>query len=177
MRLPDEPVSDRNASDLIAQVELQAFKNWSVGMGLQWDHGKTRASAKSEVRLQLPARARSSVVNLGYRFQRDRLEQADVSAAWPISDHWRLYGRTLYSLRDEQGDRALRRASNTAAAAGACGPWPANYVSRRSGERDRSIYLQLELKGLSSVGMAADAFLERAIRGYSRTARRRDATP
>jgi hypothetical protein len=48
-----------------------------------------------------------------------------------------------------------------------------DYVSRRSGERDRSFYLQLELKGLSSVGQAADAFLERAIRGYSASSRRR----
>ncbi len=42
-----------------------------------------------------------------------------------------------------------------------------DYVSRRTGARDRSIYLQLELKGLSNVGQAADAFLEKAIRGYS----------
>jgi hypothetical protein len=27
--------------------------------------------------------------------------------------------------------------------------------------------VQLELKGLSNVGLAADAFLEKAIRGYS----------
>jgi DNA-binding MarR family transcriptional regulator len=42
-----------------------------------------------------------------------------------------------------------------------------DYVSRRTGEHDRSIYVQLELKGLSNVGQAADAFLEKAIRGYS----------
>jgi LPS-assembly protein len=48
-----------------------------------------------------------------------------------------------------------------------------DYVSRRSGERDRSIFLQLELKGLSSVGQAADALLEKAIRGYSTSGPRR----
>ena len=41
------------------------------------------------------------------------------------------------------------------------------YVSDRTGDRDTSILLQLELNGLSSVGVGADAFLERSIRGYS----------
>ena len=98
--LPDEVATDRQFSDLIAQMELQAFKNWNVDMGVQWDHEHARAE-KSEIRLQYRP-ARQQVVNLGYRFQRDRLEQADFSLAWPISVHWRLYGRTLYSLRDKQ---------------------------------------------------------------------------
>jgi LPS-assembly protein len=43
-------------------------------------------------------------------------------------------------------------------------------VSDRTGDTDTSFLLQLELNGLSSVGVGADAFLERAIRGYSVTA-------
>lgn len=170
VRLPDEPVNERNASDLIAQVELQAFKNWNLSMGVQWDHQADEAR-RSEVHLRYQP-ASQSVINLGYRYQRDRLGQADVSAAWPISDHWRLYGRSLYSLRDSKSieqfagfeyDSCCWRVRAVAR----------DYVSRRSGERDRSFYLQLELKGLSSVGQAADAFLERAIRGYSASPRRR----
>jgi LPS-assembly protein len=48
-----------------------------------------------------------------------------------------------------------------------------NYVSTRTGERDTGVFLQLELKGLASVGTRADAFLERAIRGYSPVSRAR----
>jgi LPS-assembly protein len=170
VRLPDEPVTDRNASDLIAQVELQAFRNWNLSMGVQWDHEANEAR-RSEVHLRYQPAAQS-VINLGYRYQRDRLGQADVSAAWPISEHWRLYGRSLYSVRDSKSieqfagfeyDSCCWRLRAVAR----------DYVSRRSGDRDRSFYLQLELKGLSSVGQAADAFLERAIRGYSASSRRR----
>jgi LPS-assembly protein len=170
VRLPDEPVTTRNASDLIAQVELQAFRNWNLSMGVQWDH-QAEEARRSEVSLRYQPAAKS-VINLGYRYQRDRLGQADVSAAWPISEHWRLYGRSLYSLRDSKAienfagfeyDSCCWRVRAVAR----------DYVSRRSGDRDRSIYLQLELKGLSSVGQAADAFLERAIRGYSASSRRR----
>jgi hypothetical protein len=40
-------------------------------------------------------------------------------------------------------------------------------VSSRSGDSDTSLGLQLELKGLSSVGVDNEAFLRDAIRGYS----------
>jgi LPS-assembly protein len=169
VRLPDEPEGTGRTSDLIAQVELQAFRNWSVSTGLQWDPHVKRTE-RAEVRLQYRPESRS-VVNLGYRFQQDRLEQAEISAAWPVSQHWRLYGRSLYSLSDSQaienfaGFEYSSCCWNVRAVA-------RDFVSRRSGERDRSIYLQLELKGLSNVGLAADAFLEKAIRGYS--TRRRD---
>ena len=170
VRLPDEPVLDEHTSDLIAQLELRAFEDWSVDLGVQWDHGAARTE-RSEVRVQYQPEPQQ-VLNLGYRFQRDRLEQAEVSLAWPVAKQWNLYGQMLYSLRDDQsiesfvgfefnsccwGIRAVAR----------------DYVSRRSGERDRGFYLQLELKGLSNVGLSADAFLERTIRGYSANPRRR----
>jgi LPS-assembly protein len=164
VRLPDEPPRDDDASDLIAQLELQAFRNWSADLGLQWNYGESEVE-RSEVRLQYRPDP-GQVINAGYRFQRDRLEQADVSAAWPLSDSWKFYGRLLYSLRDDQVIESFAGFEY-----GSC-CWglrvvARDYVSRRSGERDRGIYLQLELRGLSSVGMSANSFLERSIRGYS----------
>ena len=170
VRLPGEAPQTTGTSDLVGQVELKALDNWSVDIGTQWDHTTGKAQ-KSDLRVQYRPDG-GSVVNLGYRFQRDRLEQADVSAAWPVSAQWSVYGRMLYSLRDkgtiEQfagfqysdccwGVRAVAR----------------NYVSTRTGERDTGVFLQLELKGLASVGTRADAFLERAIRGYSPVSRAR----
>lgn len=164
VRLPDEAPDAGHTSDLIAQVELQAFRNWNVSTGVQWDPRGDRTE-RAEVRLQYRPEARS-VLNFGYRYQKDRLEQADVSGAWPVSEHWRLYGRALYSLRDRQTIEQFAGFEYSSCC------WNLrvvgrDFVSRRSGERDRSIYLQLELKGLSNVGLAADAFLEKAIRGYS----------
>lgn len=169
VRLPDEEPRSGDASDLIAQIELSAYHNWSFSTGVQWNPYAHRTE-RAEVRLQYRPESRS-VVNLGYRFQNDRLDQADASAAWPVTDHWRLYGRVVYSLRESQsieqfaGFEYSSCCWNVRAVA-------RDYVSRRTGERDRSVFVQLELKGFSSVGQAADAFLERAIRGYS-TRRRR----
>ncbi|MEO8314328.1 MAG: LPS assembly protein LptD [Pseudomonadota bacterium] len=168
--LPDEPPLAGHKSDLIAQVELTAFKNWTVSSGLQWDEQESQ-TGKGEFQVRYQPESRS-VVNVGYRYQRDRQEQVDFSTAWPVSDQWRIYGRSVYSLRDNKaienfaGFEFSSCCWNVRAVA-------RDYVSRRSGERDRSFFLQLELKGLSSVGQAADAFLENAIRGYSNTRQRR----
>jgi len=161
--LPDEPVATRDTSDFIAQVSLSAYKNWNVEAGLQWNPEDTR-SERSQFRVQYrPGDDR--VINLAYRAQRDRLEQADVSGAWPLGKRWNVYGRAVYSLRDSS---MLDRFAGFEYKA-CC--WRLRAVARRSvsnreGTQDTSFYVQLELNGLASVGNA-DAFLEHTIRGYS----------
>jgi LPS-assembly protein len=166
VRLPEEPLRDRNASDLVAQLALRAYKNWSVDFGLQWDHQDSSAQ-QSEVRVQYRPDG-TRVVNVGYRFQEDRLEQAEASAAWPLgrSGQWNGYGRVVYSLRDAKTIEQFAGFEYNSCC-WAVRAVARNYVSQRNGERDTGVYLQLELKGLSNVGVAADAFLERGIRGYS----------
>jgi LPS-assembly protein len=162
--LPDELASSRDTSDFIAQVSLSAYKNWNIDAGIQWNPEDTR-SERSQVRLQYRPDG-DHVLNLAYRSQRDRLEQADVSGAWPIGKKWNAFGRMVYSLRD---DATLERSMGFEYKA-CCWRIRAvarKFISSRTGEQDTSIYLQLELNGLASVGTPADAFLERTIRGYS----------
>ena len=161
--LPDEPVATRDTSDFIAQVSLSAYKDWNVEAGLQWNPEDTR-SERSQFRLQYRPDG-ERVLNLSYRAQRDVLEQAEVSGAWPIGKSWNAYARAVYSLRDSE---LLERFAGFEYKA-CC--WSIRAVARRSisnreGTQETSFYVQLELKGLSSVGNA-DAFLEHAIRGYS----------
>ena len=164
VRLPDEPPRDRDTSDLIAELELAAFKHWNARVGYQWNPDQSQTE-RSELYLQYrPATDR--VVNAGYRFRRDLLEQFDVSAAWPVSDQWRAYGRWVYSLSEEKTlDQFV------GVEYGSC-CWAVRivarrFVSSRTGDSDTSIGLQLELKGLSNVGTDSEAFLREAIRGYS----------
>jgi LPS-assembly protein len=162
--LPDETPSTRDTSDFIAQVSLSAYKNWNVDAGIQWNP-EDQQSERSQVRLQYRPDG-DHVLNLAYRSQRDRLEQADVSGAWPIGRKWNAFGRVVYSLRD---DATLERSAGFEYKA-CCWRIRAvarKFISSRTGEQDTSIYLQLELNGLASVGTPADAFLERTIRGYS----------
>jgi LPS-assembly protein len=164
VRLPDEPVDSRSSSDVIAELELTAFQHWSARMGYQWDPENSRTE-KSEIYLQY-APATDRVINAGYRFRRDFIEQFDVSTAWPINERWRGFARWVYSTREEKTlDRFVGLEYRSCC-------WAVRLVSRRfvnsrSGDSDSSIGLQLELKGLSSVGVDNEAFLRDAIRGYS----------
>jgi LPS-assembly protein len=162
--VPGETVSDRSSSDLVAELELAAFKDWNARFGYQWNPDQSQTE-KSEVYLQYrPASDR--VINAGYRFQRDLLEQVDASAAWPISRKWRGFARWVYSL-DEQKTLDQFVGVEYSSCCWAIRVVTRRFVSSRTGDIDTSVGLQFELKGLSSVGVDNEAFLRDAIRGYS----------
>jgi LPS-assembly protein len=162
--VPGETVSDRSSSNLVAELDLAAFKDWNARFGYQWDPDQSQTE-RSQVFLQYrPASDR--VVNAGYRFQRDLLEQVDVSAAWPISRKWRGFARWVYSI-DEQKTLDQFVGVEYSSCCWAIRAVTRRYVSSRTGDEDTSVGLQLELKGLSSVGVDNEAFLRDAIRGYS----------
>jgi LPS-assembly protein len=162
--LPGETPPAGNASDFIAQMALTAYQRWNVNLDLQWDPSDS-STQRSQISLQYRADA-SRVVNLSYRYRRGKLEQLDGSLAWPVAQRWSVFARLVYSLQDHS---ALDQFAGFEYKS-CC--WrirlvQRRYVSNRTGERDTSLALQLELTGLSSVGVPADAFLERSIRGYS----------
>ena len=162
--LPGESSDDVESSDIIAELDVRAYGNWNIGMGVQWDPGETR-SEKGDVFLQYRPQ-QDRVANLGYRFRRGNIEQVDSSIAWPIGENWSAYGRFVYSLEDEQELEQFAGLEYRSCC------WrlrmvASRYVSDRTGNIDTSVLLQLELNGLSSVGDEADTFLERSIRGYS----------
>ncbi|MFZ9994128.1 MAG: LPS-assembly protein LptD [Steroidobacteraceae bacterium] len=163
VRLPGEPVA-RQRSDLVAEMDVTAWRNITLRLATQWDTSRSRQE-RSQVRLSYrPDEERA--LNLTYRFQRERLEQGELSGAWPIGKNWGVFSRLVYDL---DGRSSLDRFAGVEYRA-CCWRLRAvarRFVSSRSGERETGLYLQLELNGLASVGSGADAFLEQAIRGYS----------
>jgi LPS-assembly protein len=162
--IPGEIPRTGDTSDFIAQLTLTAYKDWNIDLGTQWNPDSNQTQ-RSTVNLQYRPED-DQVVNLGYRFQRGRIEQSDVSTAFPLTQKWNAFARYVYSMRD---DKALERFLGFEYRS-CC--WRARvlgrrFVSNRTGEQDTGVYLQLELNGLASVGSAADSFLETAIRGYS----------
>jgi LPS-assembly protein len=162
--LPGEMPSNRSSSDLIAELELDAFKNWSARLAYQWDPDANQTE-RTEAGLQYRP-ASDSVVNAAYRYQRDLLEQVDVSGAWPFARNWHGYARWVYSLAE---DKTLDQfvGLEYSSCCWALRVITRRFVSSRTGSTDTSLGVQLELKGLSSVGVDEEAFLRDAIRGYS----------
>jgi LPS-assembly protein len=108
----------------------------------------------------------NKVLNLAYRFRRDSLEQGDLSLSWPVAKNWNIVGRYNFSFRD---DEALEQFVGIEYESCCWGLRLVGrqHISTRDGTQDSSIGLQLVLKGMASVGTAADKILERGILGYS----------
>jgi len=162
--LPGELPETRSTSNLVGEVELTAWRRWSARIAMEWDRSESN-TLLGQARVQYQPRP-DTVVNLGYRYREAVLEQWDSSVAWRFSPRWQLFARQVYSTKERQSIDRFAGFEYS----GCC--WGIRligrrYVSNRTGESDNSILLQLELKGLSSVGSRNDSFLQQGIRGYS----------
>lgn len=163
VQLPDRPSPQSNSSNLIAEVGVNLSSRWNGNLEYQWDPNRAETS-KAAVRLQYRPDD-DKVINLGYRFQDNDLEQSDISFAWPVGNFWNIVGRWNYSLQEnvtlerfagieyERCCWAVRLVTRS-------------YVNNRDGGTDKALFAQFELKGLTSIGTRVDAFLERGILGY-----------
>jgi len=162
--LPGTSISTFEESDYIAQLRFLIWENMNFDFGHQWGTGDN-GTTKSEARLQYRPTSKK-VLNLAYRFRRDSLEQGDLSWSWPVSTQWNFVGRYNFSFRDQEVLEQFFGIEYESCC------WGLRLVSRRhistrDGTRDSSFGLQLVLKGMTSVGTAADKLLERGILGYS----------
>lgn len=155
-------VRSSNRSDLLAGLTGNLTRSWSTSMGLQYnvDDGEfEKFNAALRYRPQ-PGK----VVNLGYRFTRDVLEQVDVAAQWPLSRRWSGLARWNYALDGHellQGLVGLEYAANC---------WAARFVAHSfvtaTNERSNAFFAQLELSGLSRLGISPLELLRQSIVGY-----------
>ena len=161
--LDSGPARTSESSDYIAEIDVRVSAKWNMEFGHQWNSDSAN-TVKSEFRLQYQPRD-DRVVNFGYRYRESSLEQADISWSWPVTERWNLVGRYNYSLRDKTTlDRFVGLEYESCC-------WAVRvvsrrYISRRDGRSDNTVAVQLELRGLTSVGDPADRRLERGILGY-----------
>ena len=174
IQLPGLAITDLAGSALVGDLDLTLSDRWRVGISQQWDP-EHELSDLSALRAQYRWNPRG-VFNFAYRFRREQsgaladqvaLEQLDTSFAAPISERWRIVGRWNYSLLDSSTLEAVAgfEWESCCLAARVLGR---RYVRNREGEMNNGIYIELELKGLATLGRKSGELLERAILGYTR---------
>lgn len=161
-----------STSDLFAEVEYSPIEQSSLRLTASWDDTEEKVGIAA-IRYQYKADSQT-VFNASYRFQRnlrasptlnEPLEQASISFATPIGGRWRLFGKTVYSIPEEGSLENLAGFEYESCC------WTFRVVNRRyifnrDGDFDQALWLQLSLKGLSSVGRAVDELLMEDIHGY-----------
>ena len=164
----------RPASNIYGRLEYVPAAGHDVRLDLSWNPDEDRTDFGS---LQYQYRpAERSVLNVAYRYRRFPgsgaialpLKQADISFAAPIGGAFRVFGRAVYSLEDERSQETLAGFEYE----NCCWvfrTFSRRFIFNRDGDFDRSIWFQLELKGLASVGRRIDEFLADDIHGYGET--------
>ncbi|HWW19286.1 MAG TPA: LPS assembly protein LptD [Steroidobacteraceae bacterium] len=187
---PDETLAPHTTSSLIAEVSLNNYRHWYVQVDLASSPTRNRIE-QAQIMTRYLANDKQ-VINIGYLYRYGVLQQVDGSAAWPISRHWDIYARTVYSLFGAPPMTSIVATNfpvTTPAAhpgsiedfagfqyRGSCWSIRAiaqHSISTRTGQSDTGVSLQVELTGLSNVGngvgtgSGVNTFLEQSIRGYS----------
>ncbi|MEX0899546.1 MAG: LPS assembly protein LptD [Gammaproteobacteria bacterium] len=162
--LPGEPIETATWSDYLAEATARVSDDWSTRMALQLRSDDAAIERSAVVLSWHPGERR--LLNLGWRYRRDEVDQADISFAWPINDRWSAVGRWNWSIKHRQ-DLETFAGLEYQSCCWAIRVVSREYIANLSGDTNRSLYLQLELKGLANVGRGTEALLERGILGYS----------
>ena len=182
--LPNVAARGSNSSDLLAAVSGTVIPHWTVDAGWQYTTDLSQTQRfNSSVRYQ-PEQGK--VVNVAYRYTNgalattsqaptalaslipslNTLRQVDVSGQWPLTSHISAVARYNYSIQDS---RALEQLMGFEYNAGC---WAFRVVAHKfttaAATQVSSIFVQLELNGLSKIGSNPLDILRRNIGGYVR---------
>lgn len=154
--------SDSNSSDLLATVSGNIARNWTADAGWQYN-----TDLKQTQKFNIAGRyqpQQGKVLNLAYRDTVNTLRQADFSAQWPVDGRWTAVGRWNYSIRDGRTLEALAGFEYS----DRC--WALRVVAHRfattTDAASTSLFVQLELTGVSRIGTNPLDVLKRNISGY-----------
>jgi LPS-assembly protein len=161
--VPGTVPTDLDRSDVVAAAEVAWTHNLSTALSMQYDPDDSRFD-RGSLRVQYRP-DKGTLLNVGYRFRRDLLEQTDLSFLWPLNNRWRAIGRWNYSLRDHADVETLAGLEYQSCC------WAMRlayrrYLSDTLGDYNDGVYLQLELTGLGRLGDNFQRLLERDVRGY-----------
>lgn len=160
--LPGSSATENNSSDIIAAMTARLNNKWNLDAFWQYN-----TDDDGMVRTNLLARYNpepGKLINAGYRYTQQFLEQVNVSGQWPLSKGWYGVGRFNYSIREKTLIESLAGLEYDA------GCWQARAVVQRvetaTANANYGFFIQLELGGLASIGSNPLNLLRRDIPGY-----------
>ncbi len=159
--LPGGIAETDSASDWVGEIKSRWSPAVSARASVQWDTSSGKMERGSAHLLYKKDKRR--VLKLAYRFEENSIEQSDLAFIWPMARNWSLVGRWLHSIRDDVTLETLKGLEYDSCC------WTIRLVQRSyrvdalDEVENNTIWLQLELKGLTSVGKGIKDLLARDI--------------
>jgi LPS-assembly protein len=142
----------------------QVTRAWSVDSEFQFDPNQSHAQLYNFAGHYRPEAGK--VFNLGYRFQRNTLRQADFSGQWPLFSGWHMVGRWNYSLQDSRILEAIAGLEYNQSC------WTLRLVAQSfataTQQTNTGFFVQLELNELVKVGSDPLSLLKQSVLGYTK---------
>lgn len=174
---PNDQIQTNRFSNLISELSAQITDDLMFYAGMQWNPDKNdidRGNIAFRYRNEL-----NHIVNLGYRYRLDDqtrdtiINQSDISFLLPLYNNWNIIGRWQYSiLHNLTVDSFIGLEKESCC-------WRFRILGRRfvnnvdtlnvtqeEGQAENAFFVQLELKGMTSIGSNVEKFLERNMYGY-----------
>ena len=155
---PTDSVETENSNDFVLEMTYRPSRAILASVGLQWDWDKNKVNVgwagieyRGKNALQLA---------FDYRFRRNRLEQVDFRARWPVGDGWNLVTRWNYALDDDDTLEALA-GFEYSTCCWALRIMGRHYLRDRFGDSRDALLVELELTGLGSVGRKPYSLFQR----------------
>jgi LPS-assembly protein len=153
---------------------MYALKSgWRLQGDIEWDSDIERTN-QSSLNLRYHG-DNNHLLNIGYRQRNDdsedRLEQTDISAVFPVSDHWSVISRWNHDLIRDRIVEAFAGLEYQSCC------WAVRVIGRHwinedditasdgVDEKD-AIYIQFLLKGLGDIGSSTEQLFSDSIPGY-----------
>jgi LPS-assembly protein len=160
--LPGQLPEDRSGSDWAGEAEWIVSNRLSFNLGGQWDpHNDWTELGYAGATWRYGDRG---LARAAYRFRRGQLEQVDLAGVVPLGPKWRLVARWNQSLRDDQLLEAFG-GFEYESCCHAVRVLARRYVRNFEGDLNNGVLIELELKGLGSLGRRTGDFLSRAMLG------------
>lgn len=173
-------LEDDSASSLVGEASVALGNNWRAASYLEWD---TTTNELDVANFQFQFQSDiNRILNLGYRLREmpgpavvnginRRIDQTDISGAWPLNDRWGLIARWNHDLANNRNLESIAGVEYN----NCC--WTVRVLARQwidnnalfegIDDDNRGIFLQFELKGLGSLlGSNVTGILNNGIRGY-----------
>ncbi|MGD8477609.1 MAG: LPS-assembly protein LptD [Burkholderiales bacterium] len=160
----NSPPRESNRSDVLLDAEGVIAQAWRFNTFFQYgavDDQLERTNIAMQYRPE-PGK----VLNMAYRYIREQQDQVDLSSQWPLSSRWSGLARWNYSLEAEKILEGLVGLEYNA------GCWTTRLVAHHfvtsANDYSTSFFLQLELNGVSRIGLNPLDTLRNNISGYSK---------
>ena len=169
------PAADAKSSDIVAFASSRMSPSVALDLGVQYTPSVSRSQRLSAGASYAPAPGR--VLNAAYRYARGSvdsadpaqtgIEQVDLSSQWPITRNLSGLARWNWSIQDRKLLEGLVGVEYNA------GCWQVRAVAHRfitaTQQYSTSFQIQLELSGLSRIGINPLETLRQNIAGYRRS--------